>query len=233
MDGPRGGGGGGRKRRLDEMQTREERLREGIRRKATAKRVRFSVPQPEDGDRRSRIASAQPPRPNTRENYTDRTGARTDHIAEQPMRNQHPLRRPGALQRDSAGLVARARRELRRDKRPTMAGAMLSGDQTETSTSMRRGRPNPHRLVRDLLTELERSGQPRGAGHGQCAEVGAISNHLWTVDPGQRMSLADAQAYFERTGTATVAHQMNFRLTPACATCAYLTQRLCIHAMES
>jgi hypothetical protein len=66
-----------------------------------------------------------------------------------------------------------------------------------------------------------------------------ISDYLWNIDPGGVMTIPEAQNHFEHVGAATAAHQTHpsrsgrFWLTPACATCAYVTKRLVIATLAS
>jgi RHS repeat-associated protein len=166
------------------------------------------------------------------------TGGRNTRLRERSVSRRHPLRQSKAdeLEDTSRRLAKRTAKEFEDDpgSKPGMAGALLTGQSLQAHTSMK-GRTNPevHPVVEEVLTELERSGQQMGLGHGRCAEVALISDYLWNVDPSRRMSRRDAQRHFEHVGAATVAHQTSsFALTPACATCAFVTRKLAIAAIE-
>ncbi|TDV35441.1 YwqJ-related putative deaminase [Actinophytocola oryzae] len=195
---------------------------------AVRKRVTFNLP--DDGDRVSALRTVGPPQPEG--DWTDRTGADSNHAAEGPGPAGHPLRQPTALENDSTYMGEQLVTDFSKAKRPGMSGALLVGDDIEVSSSMKGGTPDLHPLVAEILDELEGDGGRTGRGHGRCAEVGAISNHLWMIDPDATMTRTEAQAYFERRGAATIAHtltaQDTLQVTAACPSCEYLTDKLCV-----
>lgn len=208
--------------------SKEEAFVEAVRKKA----VTFNIPVPDGGDKVSVLRSVRAPQP---EKWQDKTGAGTRHIATGPETGQHPLRdKPEEMTglEEASMTIGDDLAKQGKKKRPGMAGALLVGDQTEASSSMRNADPKLHPMVATILKELEDSGGRMGTGHGQCAEVGAISNHLWAIDPSGTFTRTQAQAYFERRGAVTIAHTLTskdeLQVTPACPSCQYLTDKLCI-----
>jgi hypothetical protein len=227
----------GKRKREDNV---EERFREQVR-----KRVRITLPENHrDTDSTSRVHTPfrfDPAAPQTL------TGARNTHLDATPRKGKHPLT---AGQRDELedGSYRLARRtddtfQGARDQ-PTMAGTFLAGDSMSAHTSMKGwATPTVHPVVRTVLDDLRHrvargENLTMGAGHGRCAEIGTISDYLWNVDPGGTMTVEDARAHFEHVGGATAAHQTHpdrhgrFHLRPACATCAYVTQKLVIATLS-
>jgi YwqJ-like deaminase len=213
------------------MEPNGEKLEQDFK-EAVRKRVRFAEPVPEGGDRVSALRNVRPPRPADDDTWTDRTGADSNHLAEGPAQAGHPLRQPTALEMDSTYLGERLQDEFSNRKRPGMSGALLVGDDVEVGSSMRDGTPDLHPLVTEILDELETDGGRTGRGHGRCAEVTTISNHLWAIDPAGTMTRTEAQAYFEKRGAVTIAHTLTgsgaLQVTAACPSCEYLTDKLCV-----
>lgn len=198
------------------------------------KSVTFAeLPEGTAGEPGTKIPDGSSPRQPSTTNWTDKTGGDSYHTARGPQSRSHPLRNRTSPDERSIALGEElVDSTLGKKKKPGMAGSLLVGDNVETSTSMRQGTLALHPVVAAVLKELADSGGPKGRGHGQCSEVGTISNHLWEIDPGGTMTLVQAQAYFEKRGAVTVAHRPTSEdavlVTPACASCEYLTNKLCV-----
>jgi hypothetical protein len=214
----------------------EDRFKERVK-----KKVRFTLPPGHVDKSTSTPSTPYSFDPDARQTLT---GARNTHLDQVPRTGKHPLSsgERNELEDNSYRLAQRTDDEFRGAyDQPTMAGSLLAGDSVSAHTSMKgRAQPTVHPVVQTLLDELEgrvRGGDDvdMGRGHGRCAEIGAISDYLWNVDPDTAMNVAQARAHFEHVGGATAAHQTSggFRLRPACDTCAYVTQKLAIATLKS
>ncbi|HVV14616.1 YwqJ-related putative deaminase [Amycolatopsis sp.] len=195
----------------------------------------------------------KPPKVNTATNPA-KTGDGTHHLAGDPQTGTHPLK-TGLDENDTPNMTKVSHQQgqdigagFSNKTRPGMASSLQTGDTTTAHSSMKGGTPNRHPLVQNLLDELatrddqgnvhETGVGPAGKGHGQCAEVGAISDYLHKVDPNGTWSVQDARNHFEQVGGATVAHQPSSKKnpdpveTPPCVSCSYMTHKLGINAMS-
>lgn len=223
-------GGGGEKRKRPELTAIErdyqERAAGILKRRRT---VTFNVPDGQDDD----DAPGSTPGHAQLGEFRDRTGRRTSQRSERPMATNHPLNDGRALERDSERLARRVRdsENFTPRDRPTMASSLVVGDSSQTGTSMRGGRPDVHPLVAQVLGQVPPCCQ--GRGHGHCAEVNTISNHLWMINGSDRWTEQDARSYFEHGGAATAAHRRSIELTDPCPSCIFLTQVLCIATVNA
>jgi hypothetical protein len=173
------------------------------------------------------------PRPNAGQlnpsAYQPITGANTHHLTGPPEPGNHPLRvndsgLTTASYMNSQGLA----NGFSGKTRPGMGGALLIGDHVMPHSSMKpdSGPPNRHNVVQQVLDQTPPD--RRGNGHGNCAEVGAISDYLHNQDPNGQWSVQDARHHFEQVGAATTAHAPSGggRPTDACQSCQYLTGQL-------
>jgi YwqJ-like deaminase len=185
-----------------------------------------------------------------------KTGDGTHHLTGPAQSGAHPLKT--GLDGNDEPHMANVSKQQAQDistpgrfsnkTRPGMAGSLQTGDTNLAHSSMKGGTPNRHPLVENLLDELairDSKGEvhetgigPAGKGHGQCAEVGAISDYLHKANPAGDWSVQDARNHFEQVGAATVAHQPPGKKnplpveTPPCDSCSYLTQKLSISTIS-
>lgn len=161
------------------------------------------------------------------------TGQGTSHQAGPHEVDGHPLKvGDSSLTAASYGQSQQLASGFPNKTRPGMASGLLIGDSVLTHSSMKGGDPNRHPVVSQVLEQIphgtDANGRPyRSNGHGQCAEVGAISDYLHHQNPAGDWSAADARAHFEHVGAATTAHTSGgSRPTDACVSCQHLTGTL-------